>query len=156
MSALEISETGYLAEPAGTLVRAALADLMVRYGNPSGDDTPVDPAQFDPPDGAFLVAWLDGVAVGCGGWRSLDGGDEVAEIKRMYVAPAARGRGVAMAILRALEDSARRAGRKRVALETGTLQPEAIALYRKAGYLPIEHFGYYKDEPGVCSFGREL
>jgi GNAT superfamily N-acetyltransferase len=156
VSELEIRQTGYTAEPARTLVKEVLADLAVRYGNPTGDDTPVDPAQFDPPGGAFLVAWLDGAPAGCGGWRSLDGGDEIAEIKRMYVAPAARGRGVATALLRALEDSARRAGRKRMVLETGYRQPEAIALYGKAGYARIENFGYYRDEPGVRSFGRDL
>jgi ribosomal protein S18 acetylase RimI-like enzyme len=61
-----------------------------------------------------------------------------------------------MALLRALEESARRAGRTRMVLETGHLQPEAIALYIKAGYQRIEDFGYYKGWPGVHSFGRDL
>jgi GNAT superfamily N-acetyltransferase len=156
VSELEIRVTGYRAPVAVTLVTAALADLAERYDHPGGDDTPVHPAEFDPPGGAFLVAWLDGRPVGCGGWRSLPGGDEIAEIKRMYVAPEARGRGVAMALLRALEDSARLAGRKRTALETGHRQPEAIALYTKAGYARIEDFGYYKDSEGVRSFGLAL
>jgi GNAT superfamily N-acetyltransferase len=155
MSELEIRGTGYGAEPARTLVEALLADLAVRYRHPGGDDTPVDPAQFDPPGGAFLVAWLEGRPVGCGGWRS-HGGDQVAEVKRMYVVPEARGRGVALALLAALEESARRAGRKRIVLETGHQQPEAIALYGRAGYQRIEDFGYYKGFPGVRSFGREL
>jgi GNAT superfamily N-acetyltransferase len=80
----------------------------------------------------------------------------VGEIKRMYVAPAVRGRGVALALLRALEDHARSAGRKRLILETGDRQPEAIGLYHKAGYALIENFGHYRDEPGVASFGRGL
>jgi ribosomal protein S18 acetylase RimI-like enzyme len=74
----------------------------------------------------------------------------------MFTVPAARGRGVATALLRALEDSARAAGRKRIVLETGYAQPEAIALYEKAGYRRIPDFGFYKDEPGVRSYGREL
>ena len=156
MTELEIRPVGYATEPARTLVEAALADLAVRYDHPTGDDTPVDPAEFDAPGGAFLVAWLDGRPVGCGGWRSLHGGGEVAEIKRMYVAPEARGRGVALALLRALEDSARQAGRKRMVLETGYRQPEAIALYGRAGYARIEDFGYYKGTEGVRSFGRDL
>ena len=94
--------------------------------------------------------------VGCGAWRTHGGTGEVAEIKRMYVVPAARGRGVATRILRGLEDSAREAGRTRIILETGTGQPEAIALYVKAGYQRVPDFGHYKDEPGVRSFGREL
>jgi GNAT superfamily N-acetyltransferase len=152
---LEIRHVPYDVDPARTLVAAALADLAVRYEHPSGDDTPVDPAQFESPDGAFLVAWLDGRPVGCAGWRSHNG-DSVAEVKRMYVAPEARGRGVALALLRALEDSARTAGRKRIVLETGHRQPEAIALYVKAGYERIEDFGFYKGYEGVRSFGRNL
>jgi len=74
----------------------------------------------------------------------------------MFTVSGARGRGVATALLRALEDSARRAGRKRIILETGDRQPEAIALYRKAGYVRIPDFGFYKDAPGVHSFGRDL
>jgi GNAT superfamily N-acetyltransferase len=135
------------------LVRAVLADLADRYGG-DGDATPVRGEEFEPPLGAFLVAYRAGEPVGCGAWRTHPG--NLAEIKRMYVVPEARGQGIAMALLRALEDSAREAGCTRVILETGTLQPEAIALYRKAGYERIPDFGHYKDEPGVRSFGREL
>ncbi len=155
MTELEIRPVPYDDEPARTLVAAALADLAVRYDHPSGDDTPVDPAEFVPPAGTFLVAWLDGRPVGCAGWRSHDG-EKLAEVKRLYVAPEARGRGVAMALLRALEDSARAGGRKRMILETGHMQPEAIALYAKAGYERIEDFGFYKGYEGVRSFGRDL
>ncbi len=155
MSEVKIVPTGYLDPVARTLVSAALADLSARYGG-EGDSTPIDPAQFDPPTGAFLVAWLDGEPVGCAGWRTFEGDPDAAEIKRMFTLPAARRRGVAMAVLRAVEDSARAAGRKRTILETGALQPEAIALYERAGYRLIENFGYYKDEPDVRSYGREL
>ena len=136
---IHIERVPYSAPVAVALVEAALADLAGRYGGP-GDGTPVDPAQFEPPGGAFLVAWLDGHPAACGGWRTHPSG--AAEIKRMYTVPAARGRGVAMAVLRALEESARAAGRKRVILETGYLQPEAIALYQKAGYVRIPDFGH--------------
>jgi len=80
----------------------------------------------------------------------------VAEIKRMYTIPAARGQGVALALLRALEEAARQAGRNRIVLETGSAQPEAIGLYVKAGYARIPDFGHYKDEPGVRSYGKDL
>ncbi len=155
MTALEIRAVDYSEPVAVGLVEAALADLSGRYGGP-GDGTPVDPAEFAPPEGAFLVAWLDGRPAGCGGWRTYHGDPAVAEIKRMFTVSGARGRGVATALLRALEDSARRAGRKRIILETGDRQPEAIALYRKAGYVRIPDFGFYKDAPGVHSFGRDL
>jgi GNAT superfamily N-acetyltransferase len=134
------------------LVADALADLAVRYGG-SGDDTPVSPADFEPPAGVFLVAVQDGELIGCGGWRSHG---EDAELKRMYTAPAARGRGVARRVLTAVEDSARAHGRRRLILETGDRQPEAIGLYTRSGYALIDDFGYYRDEPGVLSFGRDL
>jgi GNAT superfamily N-acetyltransferase len=140
-------------EPAAQqLVTAALADLAVRYGG-SGDDTPVAATDFVPPDGEFLVAVADGELIGCGGWRS-HGKD--AELKRMYTAPAARGRGVARRVLAAVEASARAQGRGRLILECGDRQPEAIALYTACGYDRIDNFGYYRDEPGVLSFGRDL
>ncbi|MPZ27244.1 MAG: GNAT family N-acetyltransferase [Micromonosporaceae bacterium] len=140
---------------AQALVAAALAELGERYGG-DGDETPVSPADFEPPAGAFLVAYLSGDAVGCGGWRSHGDGGAVAELKRMYTAPAARGRGVARRVLAALEDSARGSGRTRMILECGSRQPEAIRLYTARGYQPIEHFGFYRDEPDVISLGRDL
>jgi GNAT superfamily N-acetyltransferase len=155
VSELKIVPTGYLDPVARTLVSAAMADLSDRYGG-TGDDTPVDPAQFDPPRGTFFVAWLDGDPVACGGWRTFEGDGDAAEIKRMFTSASARRKGVAMAVLRAVEDSARAAGRTRIILETGGLQPEAIALYERAGYRLIENFGHYKDEPDVRSYGRDL
>ncbi len=158
MTDLVIRPIRYGAPVVQALVGEAMADLGERYGG-SGDGTPVDAIEFDPPDGAFLVAYLDGVAVGCGGWRSyLDqsDGDETAEVKRMYTRPHARGHGVARAVLAAIEESARAQGRKRVILETGLKQSEAIRLYERAGYDRIENFGHYKDSPGCVSFGRSL
>jgi GNAT superfamily N-acetyltransferase len=109
------------------------------------------------------VAWLDGQAVGCGGWRtvshfSAESGvaEDVAEIKRMYVSPDARNAGVATALLTALEASAREGGMRRMILETGLKQPEAISLYTKMGYEKITNYGHYRDEPDCVSFGRDL
>jgi GNAT superfamily N-acetyltransferase len=118
---LEIRRTGYLDRTARVLIDAAMADLAVRYG--SADETPVDPAEFAPPDGDFVVAFLDGVPLGCGGWRSHGRDGSAAEIKRMFTRAEARRRGVGRAVLHAVEESARAAGRVRVALETGKLQP---------------------------------
>jgi GNAT superfamily N-acetyltransferase len=159
VSDLEIKPTRYGAPAAQTLIAAALADLVERYG--SGDDNPVDAVEFDPPEGCFLVAWRDGVPVACAGWRTLaharEGFDEdIAEIKRMYAVPDARGTGAAEAMLRALEESARDAGMRRMVLETGDRQPEAIGFYRRMGYEPIEHYGHYRDYPDVVSLGRDL
>ncbi|MGC5289729.1 GNAT family N-acetyltransferase [Micromonospora sp. DT231] len=153
MSEIEIRAVRFDAPVAQQLIHAALTDLAVRYGG-NGDDTPVDATEFEPPDGAFLVAYLAGEPVGCGGWRSH--GTDCAEVKRMYTAPTARGRGVARAVLTAVERSAREQGRKRVVLECGDKQPEAIAMYASAGYERIPNFGFYKDEEGCVSFGRTL
>ncbi|MGC4896440.1 GNAT family N-acetyltransferase [Micromonospora sp. DT31] len=155
MSEIEIRPRRFDAPESQALVRAALADLGARYGG-SGDDTPVDAAEFAPPDGEFLVAYLDGQPVGCGGWRSHGEGVDTAELKRMYTSPAVRGRGVARSVLAAVERSARDHGRKRIVLECGDKQPEAIAMYTSSGYEPVPNFGFYKDAPGCLSFGRTL
>jgi GNAT superfamily N-acetyltransferase len=152
---VEILPVPYDDPRAGELLRLAMADLGARYGG-SGDQTPVDPAEFAPPAGAFLIARLAQRSAGCGGWRTLAADPDAAEIKRMFTVPAFRGRGVASALLAALEESARSAGKKRIVLETGDRQPEAIALYVKLGYERIPDFGYYRDHDGVRSFGRSL
>lgn len=156
MSDVEVRSAGYAGPDAVALVHAAMRELGERYGTEEGDATPVEPAEFAPPHGDFLVAYLDGVPVACGGWRSHGGDGVVAEIKRMYTAPAARGRGIGRLLLAAVEDSARRYGRRRIILETGLRQPEAISLYESAGYQRIVDFGHYRDEPMVRSFGRDL
>jgi len=155
VSDLEIRTVPFLEPDAQGLITAVLADLGARYGS-SGDDTPVDPADFDPPHGAFLVVYLDDAPVGCAGWRGRGDDGRTAELKRMYTDPAVRNRGVARAVLAAVEESARAAGRTRMILECGSKQPEAIAFYQANGYDRIPDFGHYKDAPGVRSFGRDL
>lgn len=173
VTSLEIRPSRFGAPVAQRMVAAAQQDLTQRYG--SQDSSQVESIQFDPPEGIFLVAWLDGQPVGCAGWRTIahfaegpeggspeDGSAEgdpaegVAELKRMYVHPDARNTGVATALLRELENSARASGMRRMILETGTKQPEAIALYSKRGYERIPNYGHYKDAPDCVSFGRDL
>ncbi len=136
---------------AQALVAAVQQEYVERYGDQ--DATPVDPAEFSPPRGVFLLAYLGGEPVACGGWRA-HGGD--AELKRMYVAPEARGRGVARAILCALEESAAAAGFGRVILETGSRQPEAAALYESSGYTPVPGYGYYRDSENCRCYAKRL
>ncbi|MFV2100424.1 GNAT family N-acetyltransferase [Micromonospora sp. LOL_024] len=155
MQQIEIHPVPFDSPVAQQLITAALADLGGRYGG-SGDETPVDASEFTPPSGTFLVAHLDGQPIGCGGWRSHGAEIHTAELKRMYTAPQARGCGVARAVLAAIERSAGEHGRKRIILECGDRQPEAIAMYTAAGYERIPNFGYYADEPGCLSFGRTL
>jgi GNAT superfamily N-acetyltransferase len=148
---LEIRIEAFDSPAARTLIGEVQAEYVRRYGD--GDATPVDPAEFAPPNGAFLIAYLDAVPAGCGGWR-LNGAD--AEIKRMYVAPIARGRGVARRILAELEANARDVGLARIILETGDRQPEAITLYESSGYTRIPGFGVYRDEPGCQCYAKPL
>lgn len=139
-----------------------IAGLQAYYCEVYGgeDATPIDPRHFDPPAGYFVVGYADGVGVACGGWRVREDdpvlrvGD--AEIKRMFVLPAHRGRGYARAILAHLEESAAAAGRRRIVLETGTVQPAAMALYVDAGYTPIPSYGSYRDDPQSRCFARTL
>jgi putative acetyltransferase len=106
-------------------------------------------------EGAFLVAYLDGVAVGCGAVRRLD--QSTAELKRMYVTPSARGRGIGRALVEALEGEARLLGVSRIVLETGTRLAPAIKLYEAMGYTRIPLFGEYLSSPdtSLC-FGKSL
>jgi GNAT superfamily N-acetyltransferase len=90
------------------------------------------------PHGAFLVGYLDGAAVCCGGIKRLDAA--TCEIKRMYVVPEARGRGVAGALLAALEHRARSLGYTVARLDTGPRQPVSRGLYERRGYQPIGNF----------------
>lgn len=151
---IKIRPVRYGSPAAQRLVEAIFEDQVERYGG--RDESHVEAIEFDPPDGGFLLAYADGVPVGCVGWRSLDEGEEIAELKRLYSVPEVRNQGVATRLIAAIEENAREHGRKRIVLETGLKQPEAIALYRKLGYEPIEHFGHYKDSEDVVSLGREL
>ena len=137
---------------AGVLVGELLEELVQRYGGPD-PDAPA-PHDLAPPRGAFLVAWVEGAAVGCGGVRAHEG--RVGEIKRMYTRPAARRTGVARALLGAIEDRARAIGYVRLVLETGTRQPEAIGLYESFGYEAISPYGQYRDHPESRCFGKVL
>jgi GNAT superfamily N-acetyltransferase len=100
----------------------------------------------------FAVAWMAGEAVGCGSLVWSDA--QVGEIKRMWVAPQVRGKGLAKRILAHLEDAARDAGLTRVRLDTNKALPEAQALYRSAGYAMIAR---YSDNPYAHHwFGKKI
>jgi GNAT superfamily N-acetyltransferase len=97
--------------------------------------SPPAPGDFDPPGGVFLLARIDGEPVGIGALRTTEPG--VGEIRRMYVAPAARGRGVGLRILAALEDVARARGHHTLRLDTAEELSEAQSLYERSGYRRI-------------------
>ncbi|WP_367322522.1 GNAT family N-acetyltransferase [Streptomyces sp. HUAS ZL42] len=137
------------------------AEYHVRYGD-GGDATPLNPADFEPPNGVYLIAYDEtGRPVATGGWRAQNANaegnlDGDAELKRMFVMAQMRGRGLARRILAALEEDARAAGRARMVLETGDKQPEAIALYVSSGYEPCTKFGYYRFHEASRCFAKPL
>lgn len=155
MPSLDICVVPFAHPDSVLLIGEVQGEYTRRYGSP--DEGPIDAGEFDPPGGLFLVGYLDGEPVACGGWRAHDGGDaDTAEVKRMYVRPSARRRGVSRLLLAELERTAAAAGHRRMALETGHRQPEAIALYRSAGYTEIPAFGYYACSPGSMYFGKSI
>ena len=114
----------------------------------------VTPGDVAPPVGAFVVARLDGEPVGCGALRRH--ADGVAEVKRLWVAPPARGRGLARTLMAWLEAEAVALGYRQLTLETGLRQPEAIALYTALGYRRRAPYGRYADSPLSVCFERDL
>jgi ribosomal protein S18 acetylase RimI-like enzyme len=147
-----IEPCSYADPVAAKLVAELQAEYVTRYGGP--DETPVEPGEFDPPDGLFLVGSLDGDAVAAGGWRRV--GDGLAEIKRMYVAERARRRGLSRQLLTELESTLAGAGYQRVVLMTALAQPEAIALYESSGYRVAEPYGIYACEPDARFYAKPL
>ncbi len=152
MSDLDLRPEPYDGPAAQALVAAVQQEYVERYGGP--DETPVDPGEFAPPGGRFLVGYLDGAPVACGGVRGLAPG--VGEVKRMFVLREHRGRGLSRVVLTALEDAARELGYAEVRLETGSRQPEAVRLYETSGYDPIEKYGFYRCSPTSRCFGKRL
>ncbi|SMO83139.1 Acetyltransferase (GNAT) family protein [Geodermatophilus aquaeductus] len=138
------------------LVARVQQEYVARYGGP--DEAAVDPAEFVPPAGVFLVAEVGGQPAACGAWRRhVEGDDPTAvEVKRVYVDPAFRRRGLAQVVVAALEESARRAGYRSVVLNSGDRQPEALALYGALGYTPVPGYGIYAGGAGAVFLGKEL
>ncbi|MCD0443570.1 GNAT family N-acetyltransferase [Glycomyces sp. A-F 0318] len=148
----KLSRTPFDSPVAQLLCAEIQAEYVRRYGD--GDQTVLEAGDFDPPNGDFLVAYDEsGEPLGCGGWRAHE---EDAEMKRVYVREHARRRGLARRLVAAVEASAAAAGRRRVILETGPRQPEAVAMYGAMGYLPVTPFGHYAAADGSIHLGKEL
>ena len=139
--ALSISVEPFESDDGRRLVAALDAGLAELYAPEQRFGPNLKAEHLEPGKGDFLVARVDGAAVGCGAFRLLD--PQTAEVKRMYVEPGHRGQGVGRAVLAQLEQMAATAGARRLVLETGVHQAEAIALYRSAGYVPVECWGEY-------------
>lgn len=140
------------------LIAEVQQEYVQRYGGE--DSTPTDAREFAEPRGTFVVGYLGAVAVACGGWRVRAAGPEFSagdgELKRMYVVPALRGRGLSRVLLAELERRARAAGLRRLVLETGPRQPEAIGLYVSSGYTEIARFGVHRRNPACRCLAKVL
>lgn len=137
----------------GALEAAMRAEMALVYDGldlQSPDMPAAGAAELNPPRGLFLVGYEDGSPICCGGIKDL--GDGACEIKRMYVTPEARGRGVARRLLGALEERAHALGYEVARLDTGERQPDAQHLYESAGYTAIPNFNA---NPVATFFGEK-
>jgi len=149
---LEIRSVAADSPDAEALIAAMVAEVDELYGGDmSGPGTPsATSADFAPPGGAFVVIYADGRPVAGGGVKQL--APALGEIKRMYVVPEARGRGLGRRLLVALEDAARARGHRIVRLDTGPGQPGARALYESAGYRAVPD---YNGNPYAAYWGEK-
>ncbi|MHB8613903.1 MAG: GNAT family N-acetyltransferase [Candidatus Dormibacteraceae bacterium] len=151
---VDIAAEPFDSPDARSLITALDAHLASRYPPEQRIGPNLKPEQVAQGLGTFVVARIDGRAVGCGAVRLLDQG--TVEVKRMYVEPEMRGHGVAKQILAHLEGAARELGARRAVLETGVHQDEAIALYRRAGYSQVDCWGEYLTAPTSVCYEKKI
>ena len=152
----DLRVVSYSTDDAQVLTAEVQAEYGRRYGG-EGDISPIDLHQFDAPHGHFVMIYVDDVPAAMGGWRiGGPAGETDAEIKRMFVRPEFTRRGLARAVLAELERSATEAGITRLVLETGSAQPEAIALYLSSGYVEVPAFGFYADYDDSVHLAKDL
>lgn len=152
--ALVIRRDDLTSTTAAALIAALNAELLGQYPEPGATHFRLDPQEVGDGRGAFFVAYAGETPVGCGAIRRIDA--DTAEIKRMYVDPAARGRGVGHRVLTELEAEARRLGVARLVLETGQRAHEAVKLYTRAGFVRIPCFGEYRNSPLSLCMAKQL
>jgi GNAT superfamily N-acetyltransferase len=152
---ITIARAQLTADVSRALIDELNAELRGVYSEPGATHFRLDPEEVTDGRGTFLVVYKEGIPVGCGAVRLIDA--DTGELKRMYVSPAARGRGLGRRLLAALEAEARALGVRRLVLETGVRQAAALALYRATGFDPIPLYGEYRLSPetSVC-LGKEL
>lgn len=140
MADLSIAEEPPTGQAAQYCLGEYYRELADRFDGGFDPDLSLVPSlnDFAPPRGTFLIARLDGEAIGCGGLKPMT--SEAAYLKRMWIAPQARGLGLARRLLAALEDSARAMGYRTVRLETNQALSEAQQLYRSSGYREVAPF----------------
>ena len=141
-SDLRVDRASIESTEALALISALNAELSAAYADVAGaNHFRLDIDEVAPGNGAYLIAWRGGTAIGCGAVRRID--ESTAEIKRMYVIPSERSSGVGRQIVASLEREARALGADQLVLETGTRQAAAIALYERLGFERIPPYGEY-------------
>jgi GNAT superfamily N-acetyltransferase len=152
---ITIARAELISEVSRDLIASLNAELSALYPEPGANHFQLDSEEIAHGRGTFLVVYRGERPVGCGALRLLD--SETAELKRMYVSPLVRGKGLGRRLLAALEAEARALGVRRLVLETGVRQAAALALYRTTGFQPIPLFGEYclSPETSVC-LGKDL
>lgn len=150
---IQIRHTDPHTEEAYQLIAELSAELGVLYGDDGSGAFSLDDVTV--PRAAFVIAYLDHEVAGCGALRPMTD-PIVAEIKRVYVRPAMRGKGISRRIMSALETKAGEFGYTTLRLETGIYQPEAIGLYESSGYRRIDCYGEYKNEDLSVCFEKEI
>jgi GNAT superfamily N-acetyltransferase len=151
---ITVSPEDPCAPEAQALLNAFVDEVQHRY-----DATPADVGYFDPsvvsvPKSAFLVARVEGRAVGCGALVPME--DDIVEIKRMFVLPTERGHGIAKKILDRLQSLAQEFDYDRIRLETGNKQPESIALYGKSGFYRVPNFPPFENDHTAVCFEKRI
>lgn len=174
LAGISIETVGWEHADAARLRDEQQREIDLRYAEPGvpsmtgADGVPgPDPRDRVDPSNVFatLLLRVDGEPAGHAAMRDLSGRDDhqgglhpagTAEVKRVYVAPAFRGRGLSRALMNAAEDTARASGVRHLILESGLMQPESLGLYLRLGYDPVEPFGVFSDDPGSRCFGKRL
>lgn len=139
---------------AAALIAALNAELRGRYPHPVDCRFDLAEKEVAPGRGTFVVASVDSDDVGCGAVRVID--ERLAELKRMFVVPGSRGHGIGTTILAFLESEARSLGATRIVLETGVRSPDALGMYRRAGYSEIDRYGPYVESVVSVCMGKVL
>ena len=146
MNSIQITRTDSQNNDFQLLVKELDADLAIRDGDEHSffdQFNKIDLIKY------VIVASINDVAVGCGAIKEYD--QQTMEVKRMYVKPEYRGKGIASTILNHLENWTKELNYSKCILETGIKQPEAIALYTKSNFIKIPNYGQYADiESSVC------
>ncbi len=151
---VEITRESSLSDLARRLLQRYYDELALRFpaGFEPGDAAVAQLREYTPPGGIFLVAYLGDAPVGCGALRRFE--DDTAEVKRMWIDPVARGRGVGRRLLGELEATGVALGYRRLYLDTSAHLPEAVALYRSAGFEEVPD--YNNNPEAALWFGKEI